>query len=63
MTATVILVLQFLLALALRPLVGDWPLFLRTAAVIIPLVALMTWVVMPRLSRWLSGWLYAGRRS
>jgi uncharacterized protein len=62
MTATVILVLQFVLASALRPVVGDWPLFLRTAAVIVPLVALMTWVVMPRLSRGLAGWLYGGSR-
>ncbi|MGY1602285.1 antibiotic biosynthesis monooxygenase [Geodermatophilus sp. SYSU D00815] len=61
MTATVILVLQFLLSTALRPLVGDWPLLLRTAAVIVPLVALMTWVVMPRLSRLLRPWLYRGR--
>jgi uncharacterized protein len=59
MTATVILVLQFALSSALRPLVGDWPLLLRTAAVIVPLVALMTWVVMPRISRWLARWLYA----
>jgi uncharacterized protein len=59
MTATVILVLQFALSSALRPLVGDWPLLLRTAAVIVPLVALMNWVVMPRISRWLARWLYA----
>jgi uncharacterized protein len=63
MTATVILVLQFVLSTLLRPLVGDWPLFFRTAVVIIPLVALMTWVVMPRLSRWLSGWLYRTTRA
>ena len=63
MTATVIMVLQFLLSTQLRPLVGDWPMFLRTAAVMIPLVALMTWVVMPRLSQLLSRWLYAGRSS
>lgn len=61
MTATVILVLQFLLSAVLRPLVTEWPMFLRNAAVIIPLVGLMTWIVMPRLSQWLSGWLYAGR--
>jgi antibiotic biosynthesis monooxygenase (ABM) superfamily enzyme len=58
MTASVILVLQTILAALLRPLVGDWPTFLRTAAVIVPLVALMTWVVMPRLSRLLAGSLY-----
>ncbi|RZU32072.1 antibiotic biosynthesis monooxygenase [Blastococcus saxobsidens] len=58
MTATVILVLQVLLSAALRPLVGDWPQVARTAAVIVPLVALMTWVVMPLLSRSLASWLY-----
>jgi antibiotic biosynthesis monooxygenase (ABM) superfamily enzyme len=58
MTATVILVLQTAISTAFRPLTGDWPTFYRTAAIILPLVALMTWVVMPRLSRRLSGWLY-----
>jgi uncharacterized protein len=58
MTATVILLLQTVLSTLLRPLVGDWPTFLRTAAVILPLVALMTWAVMPRLSRLLAPWLY-----
>jgi len=61
MTAVVIVLLQFTLSTALHPLVGDWPLLLRTAAVILPLVALMTWVVMPRLSHWLRPWLYGGR--
>jgi len=63
MTATVILLLQTVLSTLLRPLVGDWPTFLRTAAMILPLVALMTWVVMPRLSRWLASWLYKAKRS
>jgi len=29
-------------------------------AVIVPVVALMTWLVIPRLSRLLAGWLYRG---
>jgi antibiotic biosynthesis monooxygenase (ABM) superfamily enzyme len=58
MTATGILVLQTLLSVLLRPLVGGWPTVVRTAAVVLPLVALMTWVVMPRLSRWLGFWLF-----
>jgi uncharacterized protein len=58
MTATVIVVLQTLVSTLLRPLVGDWPTFFRTVAVIVPVVALMTWLVMPRLSRLLAGWLY-----
>jgi antibiotic biosynthesis monooxygenase (ABM) superfamily enzyme len=58
MTAAVIIVLQTLVSTLLRPLVADWPTFPRAAIVIIPVVALMTWVVMPRLSRWLRKWLY-----
>jgi antibiotic biosynthesis monooxygenase (ABM) superfamily enzyme len=58
MTATVILVLQIAVSTVLRPLVGDWPTLLRSAVTIVPVVALMTWLVMPRLSRWLGRWLY-----
>jgi len=61
MTATVIFVLQTLVSTVLRPLVDSWPLVLRSAVTIVPVVALMTWLVMPRLSRWLRGWLYGGR--
>jgi uncharacterized protein len=63
MTATVILLLQTVPSTLLRPLVGDWPTFLRSAAVILPLVALMTWVAMPRLSRLLAPWLYRTDKS
>jgi uncharacterized protein len=58
MTTTVIFLLQTLVSTLLRPLVADWPLLLRTATTIVPVVALMTWLVMPRLSRLLGGWLY-----
>ena len=58
LTATVIVVLQTLVSTLLHPLVGDWPTFPRTVAVILPVVATMTWLVMPRLSQWLRGWLY-----
>ena len=58
MTATVIFLLQTLVSTLVRPLAEDWPLLLRSAVTIVPVVALMTWVVMPRLSRWLRGWLY-----
>ena len=58
MTATVIVILQTLISTLLRPLVADWPTFPRTVVVIIPVVALMTWLVMPQLSRRLSTWLY-----
>ena len=42
----------------LRPLVGDWPLPLRLAASLVPGIPLMTWVIMPGLSRLFFGWLY-----
>lgn len=58
MTATVIFVLQSLVSTVLRRVVEDWPLLLRSAVTIVPVVALMTWLVMPRLSRWLGRWLY-----
>jgi len=35
---------------------------LRVAVVAVLVTALMTWVVMPTLARWLQGWLYAPRR-
>lgn len=52
-----------LISTLLHPLVADWATLPRSVAVIVPVVALMTWVVMPRLSRWLRGWLYADPRS
>ena len=41
---------------------AGWPLLFRSAVTIIPVVALMTWLVMPRLSRWLARWLYGRPR-
>ena len=58
LTASVITALQTLISTLLHPLVGDWPTFPRSVTIIVPVVALMTWVVMPRLSSWLRGWLY-----
>jgi uncharacterized protein len=40
------------------PLVGDWPLVARLAVTTAVTVALMTWVVMPRVTRLLHRWLY-----
>lgn len=42
------------------PLLAAWPFLLRTAALTALIVATMTWVVMPRLTRWLRGWLNPG---
>jgi uncharacterized protein len=38
--------------------VGDWPTVARSVAIIVPVVALMTWVVMPQLTTRLRPWLY-----
>jgi antibiotic biosynthesis monooxygenase (ABM) superfamily enzyme len=48
-----------LLTIALGPLLVDVPLAARFAITTPLLGALMTWLVMPRLSRLLAGWLYA----
>jgi uncharacterized protein len=45
---------------ALEPLVEGQPLALRLAITTAVAVPLMTWVVMPRVTRLLRGWLYPG---
>jgi uncharacterized protein len=47
-----------LLSLVIGPFMADVPLAARFAITTPVLGALMTWLVMPRLSRLLSGWLY-----
>jgi uncharacterized protein len=54
----VTVVVARLLSTLLRPLVGDWPTVARSVAIIVPVVALMTWVVMPQLTTRLRPWLY-----
>jgi uncharacterized protein len=44
------------------PLLGNRPLVLRLAATTAVTVPLMTWVVMPRVTRLLHRWLYPDRR-
>ncbi len=44
------------------PLIGSLPLVPRLALTTLVTVPLMTWVVMPRVTRLLRGWLYPGRR-
>jgi antibiotic biosynthesis monooxygenase (ABM) superfamily enzyme len=43
------------------PLIGRLPLIPRLAVTTLVTVSLMTWVVMPRVTRLLRGWLYPGR--
>jgi uncharacterized protein len=51
----------FPLILALGPLIKDLPLVPRLGITTAVTVPLMTWVVMPRVTRLLRGWLYPGR--
>jgi antibiotic biosynthesis monooxygenase (ABM) superfamily enzyme len=41
---------------------GDAPAPLRLLVTIVIEVALMTWVIMPRLTRWLARWIYPAAR-
>ena len=50
-----------LVVVASAPLIGPLPLVPRLAVTTLVTVSLMTWVVMPRLTRLLRGWLYPGR--
>ncbi|MBL8389231.1 MAG: antibiotic biosynthesis monooxygenase [Hydrogenophaga sp.] len=47
-----------LLFLTVAPLLADWPLVPRTMLITALVVILMTWVVAPRLTRWMAGWLH-----
>ncbi|HET6212378.1 MAG TPA: antibiotic biosynthesis monooxygenase [Micromonosporaceae bacterium] len=58
-SAASIFALQLVLHLLVDPAVESWPLAMRVAALVAPVTALMTWVVMPRLARLLQRWLYA----
>lgn len=49
------------LFLTVAPMLEAWPLVPRVAVITILVVLIMTWLVAPRLTRWLSGWLHAGR--
>jgi antibiotic biosynthesis monooxygenase (ABM) superfamily enzyme len=51
-----------LVVVATAPLLGGWPLVARLAVTTGVTVPLMTWVVMPRVTRLLHRWLYPDRR-
>jgi antibiotic biosynthesis monooxygenase (ABM) superfamily enzyme len=51
-------VITVLLAL-LGPAIASWPLVLRTLVLSVTMVAALTWVIMPRLTRLFGGWLHA----
>jgi hypothetical protein len=50
--------LALLANVVLAPRTAAWPLLLRPIAFAGVLVPLMTWIVMPRLTRLLRRWLY-----
>jgi len=51
-----------LIVVVLAPLLGSLPLVVRLAVTTLVTVSLMTWVVMPRMTRLLHRWLYPSRR-
>jgi antibiotic biosynthesis monooxygenase (ABM) superfamily enzyme len=52
-----------LVVVATAPLVGSLPLVVRLGVTTLATVALMTWVVMPRVTRLLHRWLYPDQRA
>ena len=56
-TSVGVYALSLLLTLLIGPLIGQWPLLLRTAASTLLVVAGLTWLVMPLLTRLAHGWL------
>ena len=59
----VVFVLVLALNIALAPLIGNWPLALRLLITVILQVGLMTYVIMPRLTRALARWIYPSTRT
>lgn len=51
-------VITLLLALV-GPAIASWPLVLRTLLLSVTMVASLTWLIMPRLTRLFGGWLHA----
>lgn len=53
-----VLVLVSVLTPLVRSLLGGAPPFARTVVMVLLQVGLMTYFIMPRVTRWLSGWLF-----
>ncbi len=58
LTALGVYPLLLILSALLNPIVGDWPLALRLGASLVIGIPLMTWFIMPGLSRLFFAWLY-----
>ena len=54
----VVFVLVLVLNIGLAPLIGHWPLALRLLVTVILQVLLMTYVIMPRVTRALAPWIF-----
>ncbi len=61
-TVSAIFTLQLVLHVLLDPASHGWVLPVRVAVLAVPVTALMTWLVMPRLAWLLQRWLYAPPR-
>ncbi len=59
----VVFVLVLALNLLLAPLIGNWPLALRLLVTVIAQVGLMTYLIMPPLTRALARWIYPSTRT
>ena len=59
----VVFALVLLLNLALGPLTSGWPLLARVLLTVTLQVVLMTYVIMPRLTRALARWIYPATRT
>ncbi len=51
-----------LLSAFVLPSLEGWPLLVRAAVLLVVLLSLMTYLLMPQLTRLLSGWLYPHQR-
>jgi len=58
LTALGVYPMLLVLGALLDPLVGQWPMAVRLAASLVLGIPLMTWAIMPGLSRLFFGWLY-----
>jgi uncharacterized protein len=62
-TSLTVFPLATVMFMILDPLIGDFHAVLCTLAFALVMVPLMTYVVMPRMTRLFSSWLYPKRKS
>jgi antibiotic biosynthesis monooxygenase (ABM) superfamily enzyme len=59
----VVFMLVLILNIALTPLIGHWPLALRLLITVILQVTLMTYLIMPRVTRLLARWIFPSTKT